>query len=104
MIFILLASHAADKCPLANATTRHLILETAPKFPQLAQSADVQLVAGPYVNREHTVVVVMRSKKAENVDRFLHESRLDQWNTIRVIPSLTLEAGLLEIEASTPIF
>ncbi|MGW1767675.1 hypothetical protein ACWCQL_26925 [Streptomyces sp. NPDC002073] len=104
MIFILLASHTADNCPLANATTRNLILKTAPKFPKLAQRAGVKLVAGPFVNREHMVVVVVRSGKAENVDRFLHESHLDQWNTTHVIPSLTLEEGLVEVQAATPIF
>ena len=104
MIFILLVRHTADNCPLANATTRHLILKTAPEFPNLAQSAGVEIVAGPFVNRRHTIVVVVRSDKAENVDRFLHKSHLDQFNITDVIPSLTLEEGLAEIQASTPIF
>jgi hypothetical protein len=32
------------------------------------------------------------------------ESRLPHWNRVRVLPSLTMEEGLTDIEAQTPIF
>ncbi|GHG62584.1 hypothetical protein [Streptomyces griseocarneus] len=104
MHFVLLATHTPDICPTANATTRDLMLKTAPELPNLAQKAGVDIVAGPFVNREHTVVVVVQADKAENVDRFLVEARLPQWNSVRVLPSLTMEEGLTEIRAQTPIF
>ncbi|EST34785.1 hypothetical protein [Streptomyces roseochromogenus] len=104
MHFVLLATHTPDTCPTANAATRDLMLKTAPDLPNLAQKAGVDIVAGPFVNREHTVVAVVQSDKAENVDRFLMESRLSQWNSVHVLPSLTLEEGLTEIQAQTPIF
>ena len=104
MRFVLLATHDPEVCPTANATTRDLMLKTAPDMPNLAQKAGVDIVAGPFVNREHTIVAVVRSDKAENVDRFLMEARLPRWNRVRVLPSLTLEEGITEIEAQTPIF
>jgi hypothetical protein len=104
MLFVLLANHTADNCPLACAATRDLLLETASEIPNLAQSNGVEIVSGPYVNREHTVVVVVRADTAEAVDRFLYETRLMQWNTIRILPSRTMEEGMAEIAASTPIF
>ncbi|MFD6169657.1 hypothetical protein [Streptomyces coeruleorubidus] len=73
-------------------------------IPNLAQKAGVEIVAGPFVNREDTIVVVVQSDKVENVDRLLTESRLPQWNRVRVLPSLTMEEGLTDIEAQTPIF
>ncbi|MFE0463875.1 hypothetical protein ACFW1A_31930 [Kitasatospora sp. NPDC058965] len=104
MLFVLLARHSAEVCPMANATTRDLLLKLAPEMPTFARNADVDIVAGPFVNREHTVVVVVRSATAENVDQFLVESRLAQWNTVQVLPSLTMEEGLGQIQAATPIF
>ncbi|MEV4743659.1 hypothetical protein [Streptomyces sp. NPDC049555] len=104
MHFVLLATHTPDTCPTANATTRDLLLKIAPDLPNLAQKAGVDIVAGPFVNREHTVVVVVRSDKAESVDRFLMEARFPQWNSVRVLPSLTMEEGLAEVQAQTPIF
>ncbi|MEU1213869.1 hypothetical protein ABZ424_15890 [Streptomyces sp. NPDC005790] len=104
MHFVLLATHDPEVCPTANATTRDLMLKTAPDMPNLAQRAGVDIVAGPFVNREHTIVVVVRSDTAENVDRFLLEARLPHWNRVRVLPSLTMEEGLADIQAHTPIF
>lgn len=104
MLFVLLATHDPEVCPTANATTRDLMLKTAPDMPNLAQKAGVDVVAGPFVNREHIIVTVVQSDKVENVDRFLVEARLPHWNRVRVLPSLTLEEGLSEIEAQTPIF
>ncbi|AQS72067.1 hypothetical protein B1H29_18545 [Streptomyces pactum] len=80
------------------------MLKTAPDMPNLAQKAGVDIVAGPFVNREHTIVAVVQSDKVENVDRFLMEARLPQWNRVRVLPSLTMEEGLADIQAHTSIF
>ncbi|WP_448322134.1 hypothetical protein [Streptomyces sp. CO7] len=104
MHFVLLATHDPEICPTANATTRDLMLKTAPHMPDLAQKTGVDIVAGPFVNREHTVVVVVRADTAENVDRFLVEARLPHWNRVHVLPSLTMEEGLADIQAHTPIF
>ncbi|MEV1081286.1 hypothetical protein AB0I98_24040 [Streptomyces sp. NPDC050211] len=104
MHFVLLATHDPEVCPTANAATRDLMLKTAPDLPNLAQKAGVDVVAGPFVNREHTIVAVVQSDKVENVDRFLMDARLPQWNRVRVLPSLTMEEGISEIEAQTPIF
>ncbi|CAM5741050.1 hypothetical protein SAFG77S_01751 [Streptomyces afghaniensis] len=104
MHFVLIATHTPEVCPTSHATTRDLMLQTAPDIPNLAQKAGVEIVAGPFVNREHTIVVVVQSDKVENVDRLLIDSRLPQWNRVRVLPSLTMEEGLTDIEAQTPIF
>ena len=79
-----------------------LLLKIAPDLPHLAQQAGVDIVAGPFVNREHTVVVVVRSDTAENVDRFLTEARLPQWNSVRVLPSLTIAGTALRNGGAVP--
>ena len=38
------------------------------------------------------------------VDQFLVESRLHQWNSVRVLPSLPMQQGLEELQAQTPLF
>jgi hypothetical protein len=76
MHFVLIATHTPEICPTSNATTRDLLLTTAPDMPNLAQKAGVEIVAGPFVNREHTIVAVVQSDKVENVDRFLMDTRI----------------------------
>jgi hypothetical protein len=46
-------------------------------------------------------VVVIEADRAEQVDSFIHEARLEQWNQVRVIPSMPMEAMMGEI-ADTP--
>jgi len=104
MHFVLLATHTPDTCPTSNSKTREVMSRIAPEIPNIAEKAGVKFVAGPFVNREHTIVVIVDADTSENVDRFLVESRLAHWNSVRVLPSLTMEEGMKEIEAATPIF
>jgi len=102
--FVLLGVHNAEVCPTSNATTRDLLLKTAPEVPAIAERTGVKIVAGPYVNREHTTVMVVEADRAENIDQFLVQTRLHQWNTMRVLPSLPLEEGLKDVQEGTPLF
>lgn len=104
MHYVLLASHGAEICPTSNAKTRDLLLRRAPEIPALAKRLGVNLVAGPFVSREHISVVVVEAAKAEAVDQFISESGLAQWNSVRVLPSLTMEEGMKEINSLKPIF
>lgn len=104
MHFVLFGVHNAEVCPTSNAKTRDLLLKTAPEIPAIAERAGVTIVAGPYVNREHTTVVVVEAEAAEQVDRFLLETRLAQWNTVRILPSLPLQEGLEEVREHASLF
>jgi hypothetical protein len=104
MHFVLLAEHTADICPMSNSKTRDLVIEATPQIPGIAERNGVQLVAGPYVSREHLTVAVVEAEKADQVDRFIVESRLAQWNSVRVLPSQPLERGMEEIQEFPAIF
>jgi hypothetical protein len=104
MLFVLLGTHNADVCPLSNSKTRDLMVQTAPQMPSIAERNGVTMVAGPYVSDEHLVVTVVEADQAESVHQFLSDSRLNQWNTVRVVPSVTVEEGMKEIQAGTPLF
>ncbi len=104
MHFVLLGTHTADVCPLSNSKTRDLMLQTAPQMPSIAEKSGVTMVAGPYVSDEHLVVTVVEADKAENVHQFVAGARLNQWNTVRVVPSLTVEEGMKEIQEGTSLF
>ena len=53
---------------------------------------------------EHLVVTVVEADKAEKVHQLLSDARLSQWNTVRVVPSLTIEEGMKEIQEGTSLF
>jgi hypothetical protein len=104
MHFVLLASHNADVCPTSNSKIRDLLLKGAPEIPGIAKRVGVNVVAGPFVNAEHMVVAVVEADRADAVYQFLFDTKIANWNSVRVLPSLTLEEGLKQINESTPIF
>jgi hypothetical protein len=104
MHFVLLAEHDASVCPLSNSKTKELLLSTAGDVPAIADRNGVKLVAGPFVNRQHLIVVIAEADTADNVDGFIHEARLDQWNQVRVVPSLPMEAAMKEVQDSPALF
>ena len=74
------------------------------KIPKIAENNGVKIVAGPYVNREHMTVAIVEADTADAVDRFLVETRLHQWNTMRVLPSHTMEEGMKDVQEGTSLF
>ncbi|MFL5822149.1 MAG: hypothetical protein ACJ764_01760 [Solirubrobacteraceae bacterium] len=104
MHFVLLAEHSAEVCPMSNSKTRDLMMEAGPQVPDIAERNSVKIVAGPYVNREHLTVAVVEADTADQVDRFILESRLAQWNSVRVLPSVTMQEGMQELQEHSPVF
>jgi hypothetical protein len=89
---------------MSNAKTRELLMQTAPEIPQIANKIGVKILAGPYVSREHTSVVVVEASSGEDLDTLIVESRLAQWNSVHILPALPMEQGMQEIEGQPPIF
>jgi hypothetical protein len=98
MHYVLIATHSAEICPSSNGTTRKLMQESAPEIPAIADKIGVKIVAGPFVSREHITVSVVEAKNGEDLDQFIVDSRLAQWNSVRVLPAKTMQEGVAEIE------
>ena len=104
MQYVVLGEHSAEVCPSSNAKTRALMMEVGPQIAKIAEQNNVKIIAGPLVNREHTTVVIAETDQAENLDAFLVESRLSQWNRIRILPSLPVEEAMADINNQTALF
>ena len=78
--------------------------KVAPEIPNIAMKLGVKIVAGPFVSREHLSVVVVEADKIEAVDQFILQSGLEQWNSVRILPSNTMQDGMREIEKTKTIF
>lgn len=104
MHYVLLAEHSAEVCPTSNAKTKALLLEMGPQIPKIAEKNGVNIVAGPFVNHEHIAVTIVETGQAENLDAFLIESRLPQWNRVRVLPSASMAEGMQQVVDGTSLF
>jgi len=104
MHYVVIGTHTAEVCPTGNAKTRALMLEIGPQIGKLAEQNNINILAGPFVNREHVTVVIVETEKPENLDAFLLASRLPQWNSLRIMPSFPIEQGMREINDLAPLF
>jgi hypothetical protein len=104
MHHVIIATHTPEVCPTSNARTKALMLEIGPQIPAIGEKHNVQIVAGPFVNQEHTVVVVVETERSEDLDDFLNESRLGQWNRLHILASRTMPEGMQEIEDAISLF
>ena len=104
MHYVVLGTHSPDICPTSNARTRELLLQIGPQIPNIADKCGVKILAGPYVNREHITVTIVEAGRAEELDQFIVDSRLAQWNSVRILPSLSMEEGMKEVVSQQPVF
>lgn len=104
MHYVVLSTHSAEVCPTSNAKVKEVLLEVAPQIPDLAQKHGVNIVAGPYANREHMVVTIVETDSAEALDSFLVDSRLSQWNQVRVLPSIPMEQAMQQLQEVNSLF
>ena len=104
MHYVLLAQHTAETCPMSNSKVREHLMKGGPEIPKLAAKLGVKILSGPLVSREHLSVVVVESGKAEAVDDFINQSGLALWNSVRVVPSKTMDEGMKELGESKPIW
>ncbi|HZU73758.1 MAG TPA: hypothetical protein VE990_13390 [Acidimicrobiales bacterium] len=104
MHYVVLGEHSAEVCPTSNATTKALLLDMAPQIPKIAEQNNVKIVAGPFVNREHLTVVVVEAERGEDLDAFLVQTRLHQWNRLRVLPSQRLQDGMQDVAEGVTLF
>jgi hypothetical protein len=104
MHFVVLGTHSAEVCPTSNAKTKALLQEIAPQVSTLAEKHGVNIVAGPFANREHTLVVIVETDRADALDRFLVDSRLAQWNQVRILPSVPMEQAMQELQETASLF
>jgi uncharacterized protein with GYD domain len=81
-----------------------VLLEVAPQIPSIADKHGVNILAVPFANREHMVVVIVETERPEALDTFLVETRLSQWNQVRPLPSLPMKEAMRELEEATPLF
>jgi hypothetical protein len=79
-------------------------MDLAPQVSAIAEKHGENILSGPFANREHMLVVIVETDRAEALDSFVLESRLAQWNTVRILPSVPMEAAMRELQEATVLF
>jgi len=102
--FAMLADHPPDLCPTSNAQTRKIMKEGAGQIPQLAQQLGVNIVTLRVFGPDHIILAVVEADDIDSVRDFALQSRLMQWNTVKIHATYSMEEALVLIDQAETIF
>jgi predicted RecB family endonuclease len=102
--FAVIAEHPPDLCPTSNSTTRQLMKAGAGQVPQLAEDLGVSIVTMRIFGPDHIILAVVEADDIEAVRNFALQSRLMQWNTVKIHATYSMEEALEQIDSVEAIF
>jgi hypothetical protein len=102
--FALIAEHPPNLCPTSNAQTRQLLKEGASQIPQLAEQLGVEIGALRTFGPEHIILAVVEADDIDSVRNFALQSRLMQWNTVKINATYSIEEAVAMIDDVEAIF
>jgi hypothetical protein len=102
--FAVIAEHPPDLCPTSNAQTRQIMKEGAGQIPQLAEQLGLSIVTLRIFGPDHIILAVLEADDIDSVRDFAFQSRLMQWNTVRIHATYSMEEALGLIEDAEAIF
>jgi len=100
----MIAEHPPHLCPTANAQTRQMLKDGATQIPQLAEQLGIEIGALRIFGPEHIIVAVIEANDIDSVRNFALQSRLMQWNTVKINATYSLEEALPMIDEVEAIF
>ena len=102
--FAVIAEHPPDLCPTSNAQTRQILKAGAGQIPQLAEQLGVNIVTLRIFGPDHILLAVVEADDIDSVRDFALQSRLMQWNTVKIHATYSMEEALDLIDSVEPIF
>ena len=102
--FAVIAEHPPNLCPTSNAQTRQMMKEGAGQSPQLAEQLGIEIVTLRIFGPDHIVLAVVDADDIDSVRDFALQSRLMQWNTVKIHATYSMEEALPLIDSLEPIF
>jgi hypothetical protein len=102
--FAVIAQHPPNLCPTSNAQTRQLLKEGASQIPKLAELLGVAIVTLRIFGPEHIIIAVVEADDIDSVRNFALQSRLMQWNTVKINATYSIEEAVAMIDDVEAIF
>jgi predicted RecB family endonuclease len=102
--FAMIAEHPPDLCPTANAQTRQMMQQGAGQIPQLAEQLGVNIVTIRIFGPDHIILAVVEADDIDSVRNFALQSRLMQWNTVKIHATYSIEEALALLDEVETIF
>jgi hypothetical protein len=81
-----------------------MLKQGAGQIPQLAEQLGVQIGTLRIFGPEHIILLVVEADDIESVRNFALQSRLMQWNTVKINATYSIEEAVAMIDEVEAIF
>ena len=81
-----------------------MLKQGAGQIPQLAEQLGVQIGTLRIFGPEHIILLVVEADDIESVRNFALQSRLMQWNTVKINATYSIEEAVAMIDEVEPVF
>ena len=102
--FAVIAEHPPDLCPTSNAQTRQILKDGASQIPQLAEQLGVDIGTLRIFGPDHIILAVVEANDIEAVRNFALQSRLMQWNTVKIHATYSIDEAVAMLDEVEAIF
>jgi hypothetical protein len=102
--FAVTAEHSPDLCPTSNARTRQMLKEGAGQIPRLAEQLGLEIGTLRIFGPDHIILAVIEADDIESVRSFALQSRLMQWNTVKIHATYSMEEALALLDEVETVF
>jgi hypothetical protein len=102
--FVVIAEHPPQLCPTSNDRIRKIFTEGAGQIPNLAEQLGVNIIALRVFGPDHVIVAVVESEDITAVRTFALQSRLMQWNTVKIHATFSMDEAVALVEQTEVIF
>jgi uncharacterized protein with GYD domain len=97
MLYLQIAKHTAESCPMHNEKVKKVFVDSYNKMGQLAKKYGIKIVGSWAYMPEHFMVAVIDSPSLEALMKFSMEPEnmaFAGYNTIETRPVMTLEEAM----------
>ncbi len=91
MLYMAVATHTPQTCPVAVPEVRGHLLEVAPRIRQVLEAHGVALQGAWASRAEHAIYFLVDAPGAHQIEDAFIEMGFFQWNTITIRPVTPLE-------------
>jgi len=102
--FALIAEHPPNLCPTSNARTRQMLKEGASQIRQLAAQLGLDIGTLRVFGPDHIILAVVEADDIDSVRNFALQSRLMQWNTVKIHATYSIDEAVAMIDGVEAIF
>jgi hypothetical protein len=102
--FAVVAEHPPHLCPTSNAQTRQILKDGASQIPRLAEQLGVSIGTLRVFGPDHIILAVVDADDIESVRTFALQSRLMQWNTVKIHATYSIEEAVAVLDEVEAIF